>query len=84
MTSFQCSRHATPASISNVFKTCAKFQKEQDLNKFVSVVVLDEVGLAEDSENMPLKVVLVRIQNSIYFLFSIIHIIYLIYYINVW
>lgn len=41
----------------DVFRTCASYQKnQQDLSKFVSVVVLDEVGLAEDSENMPLKV----------------------------
>lgn len=56
MVSFQCSRHATPAGIVGVFNHCANFQKGQDLDKFVSVVVLDEVGLAEDSENMPLKV----------------------------
>jgi len=56
MSAFQCSRHATPAGIAGVFKHCAKFQKGQDLDTFVSVVVLDEVGLAEDSENMPLKV----------------------------
>ncbi|KAF6032077.1 hypothetical protein EB796_009577 [Bugula neritina] len=55
MSAFQCSRHATPAGIAGVFKHCAKFQKGQDLDTFVSVVVLDEVGLAEDSENMPLK-----------------------------
>ena len=56
MVSFQCSRHATPAGIVGVFNHCAKFQEGQDLDMFVSVVVLDEVGLAEDSENMPLKV----------------------------
>mgnify|MGYP001794483857 CR=1 FL=1 len=57
MESFQCSRHATAADIVDVFKTCSSYQKnQQDLTKFVSVVVLDEVGLAEDSENMPLKV----------------------------
>jgi len=56
MASFQCSRHATPAGIVGVFNHCANFQKDQELDAFVSVVVLDEVGLAEDSENMPLKV----------------------------
>mgnify|MGYP001798196307 FL=1 len=56
MVSFQCSRHATPAGIAGVFNHCANFQDGQDLDMFVSVVVLDEVGLAEDSENMPLKV----------------------------
>ncbi|XP_067936897.1 E3 ubiquitin-protein ligase rnf213-alpha-like [Watersipora subatra] len=55
MVSFQCSRHATPSLIVGVFNHCANFQKTRDLNMFVSVVVLDEVGLAEDSENMPLK-----------------------------
>ena len=57
MVSFQCSRYATGLGIINAFKQCASMQENQDLDKFVSVVVLDEVGLAEDSENMPLKVV---------------------------
>lgn len=56
MVSFQCSKHSTPDGIVKVFEQCASFQKQKDLDKFVSVVVLDEVGLAEDSENMPLKV----------------------------
>ena len=38
------------------FRQCAMYQKDKDLNRFVSVVVLDEVGLAEDSPRMPLKV----------------------------
>ena len=56
MVSFHCSKHATADGIMGVFKDCATFQEKQDKSKFVSVVVLDEVGLAEDSENMPLKV----------------------------
>ena len=56
MVSFQCSKHATAAGIVGVFKTCSNFQNGRELDAFVSVVVLDEVGLAEDSENMPLKV----------------------------
>ena len=39
-----------------VFKTAQRFQRNQDTTKYVSVVVLDEVGLAEDSPNLPLKV----------------------------
>ncbi len=39
----------------SIFRQCAKLQKDKDLNKFVSVVVLDEIGLAEDSPLMPLK-----------------------------
>lgn len=62
MVSFQCSKHSTPAGIIKVFKQCANFQTGKDLDKFVSVVVLDEVGLAEDSENMPLKVCVCYIQ----------------------
>ena len=38
-----------------VFKTAMEFQNKQDKSSFVSVVTLDEVGLAEDSPNLPLK-----------------------------
>ncbi|KAL3881536.1 hypothetical protein ACJMK2_027968, partial [Sinanodonta woodiana] len=55
MVSFQCSPLSTPDGIVGTFRQCAKFQKDKDLDKFVSVVVLDEVGLAEDSPRMPLK-----------------------------
>ena len=53
--SYQCSQHSTPESIKEVFKTAQTFQEKQDHNLFVSVVVLDEVGLAEDSPHLPLK-----------------------------
>jgi len=56
MVSYQCSPLSTPEGIVGTFRQCAKLQENQDLNKFVSVVVLDEVGLAEDSPRMPLKV----------------------------
>lgn len=56
MVSFQCSPLSTPEGIVGTFKQCAQFQKDKDLESFVSVVVLDEVGLAEDSPRMPLKV----------------------------
>ncbi|XP_060597666.1 E3 ubiquitin-protein ligase rnf213-alpha-like [Ruditapes philippinarum] len=55
MASFQCSPLSTPDGIVGTFRQCAQFQKDNDLNRFVSVVVLDEVGLAEDSPRMPLK-----------------------------
>ncbi|XP_066291012.1 E3 ubiquitin-protein ligase RNF213-like isoform X3 [Branchiostoma lanceolatum] len=55
MVSFQCSPLATPEGIVGTFRQCSKFQKDKDLSRFVSVVVLDEVGLAEDSPKMPLK-----------------------------
>ena len=36
------------------FKQCSKLQEGKNPDKFLSVVVLDEVGLAEDSPLMPL------------------------------
>ena len=55
MFSYQCSQLSTPESVLEVFDTAKKFQKNKDTNHFVSVVVLDEVGLAEDSPSLPLK-----------------------------
>ncbi|XP_053396012.1 E3 ubiquitin-protein ligase rnf213-alpha-like [Mercenaria mercenaria] len=55
LVSYQCSPISTPGGIVGTFKQCAQFQKDKDLSTFVSVVVLDEVGLAEDSLRMPLK-----------------------------
>ncbi|XP_062382955.1 E3 ubiquitin-protein ligase rnf213-beta [Sardina pilchardus] len=55
MVSFQCSPHSSPEGIIGTFRNCARFQKEKDMNRYVSVVVLDEIGLAEDSPQMPLK-----------------------------
>ena len=55
--SYQCSQISTSESISKVFDQAKKVQDQSgDKSKFVSVVVLDEVGLAEDSPNLPLKV----------------------------
>ena len=55
MFSYQCSQLSTPESVLEVFGTATKFQKNKDTSRFVSVVVLDEVGLAEDSPSLPLK-----------------------------
>ena len=55
MFSYQCSQLSTPESVIEVFDTAKAFQEKQDTSKFVTVVVLDEVGLAEDSSNMPLN-----------------------------
>ncbi|XP_077330450.1 E3 ubiquitin-protein ligase RNF213-like isoform X3 [Lithobates pipiens] len=55
LVSFQCSPHSTPEGIIGTFRHCARFQEGKDLTKYVSVVVLDEIGLAEDSTKMPLK-----------------------------
>ncbi|XP_021096800.1 E3 ubiquitin-protein ligase RNF213 isoform X2 [Heterocephalus glaber] len=55
LVSFQCSPHSTPQGIIGTFRQCARFQQGKNLEQYVSVVVLDEVGLAEDSPKMPLK-----------------------------
>ncbi|XP_070579262.1 E3 ubiquitin-protein ligase rnf213-alpha-like [Ptychodera flava] len=55
MVSYQCSPLSTPEGIVGTFRQCSRFQEDKDLDRFVSVVVLDEVGLAEDSPKMPLK-----------------------------
>ena len=53
--SYQCSQLSTPESVIEVFKSAERFQASQDIKQYVSVVVLDEVGLAEDSPSLPLK-----------------------------
>ncbi|XP_066499023.1 E3 ubiquitin-protein ligase rnf213-alpha [Hoplias malabaricus] len=55
LVSFQCSPHSTPEGIISTFKQCARFQEGKNLREYISVVVLDEIGLAEDSPKMPLK-----------------------------
>ncbi len=55
MVSFQCSPLATSEGILGTFAQCQKFQEKRNLADFTSAVVLDEVGLAEDSDKMPLK-----------------------------
>lgn len=52
---FQCSPLTTPEMIVASFKDAAKHQESVDLDKSVSVLNLDEIGLAEGSESMPLK-----------------------------
>ena len=55
MLSFQCSPHTQADGIISLFKQAALYQEGKNLQQFVSVVVLDEIGLAEDSAKMPLK-----------------------------
>ncbi|XP_074426105.1 E3 ubiquitin-protein ligase rnf213-alpha-like isoform X2 [Larus michahellis] len=55
LVSFQCSPYSKPEAIISTFRQCAQFQKEKNLDEFASVVLLDEIGLAEDSPEMPLK-----------------------------
>ena len=54
---YQCSQFSTAESIREVFVAAKKFQDvKDDFANFVSVVVLEEVGLAEDSPGLPLKI----------------------------
>lgn len=53
---YQCNQFSTTDSLIEVFKEAQKFQKSQDVTKFASVVVLEEIGLAEDAPGLPLKV----------------------------
>ena len=62
--SFQCSAVSDAVGIAAVFNQCEKVQANQNPDKFVSVVVLDEVGLAEDSPKMPLKVLHPLLEGS--------------------
>ncbi|CAC5415234.1 RNF213 [Mytilus coruscus] len=55
MISYQCSPLSVPEEIVAIFRQCGAYQKAQDLDRFASVAVLDEIGLAEDSPRMPLK-----------------------------
>ena len=54
---FQCSPLSTSEMILKTFRYCAKYQLERsnDLERYASIVVLDEIGLAEASPSMPLK-----------------------------
>ena len=54
--SYQCSALTDAKGIENIFTQCAQLQSNQDIKSYTAVVVLDEIGLAEDSPNMPLKV----------------------------
>jgi len=69
MVSYQCSPLSTPEGIVATFKQCAKLQEANNrdgkADKFVAVVVLDEVGLAEDSPKMPLKVGYVFVNTNL-------------------
>ena len=65
MVSFQCSPLSTPEGIMGTFRQCAAYQKDKNLDRFVSIVVLDEIGLAEDSPKMPLKVIWIVLQGEV-------------------
>ena len=53
---YQCNQFSTTKSLIDIFEEAMNFQKSQDNTKFASVVVLEEIGLAEDAPGLPLKV----------------------------
>ena len=66
---FQCSPMSTSEMILNTFRYCARYQFERrnDLDRYTSVVVLDEIGLAEASASMPLKTLHPLLEDGVYF-----------------
>ena len=64
--SYQCSQLSTADGIIGVFNSCRKLQRKTGSNKFTACVVLDEVGLAEDSPLLPLKVLHPLLEDSSY------------------
>ena len=64
--SYQCSQLSTADGIIGVFKSCRNLQLKTGSNKFTACVVLDEVGLAEDSPLLPLKVLHPLLEDSSY------------------
>lgn len=53
---FQCSPLTTSEMIFSAFNEARALQVDSDMEKTVAVVNLDEIGLAEGSESMPLKI----------------------------
>ena len=55
LVSYQCSQLSTPESIIDVFRSAKQIQDGLDYRTDVALVVLGEVGLAENSPSFPLK-----------------------------
>lgn len=66
---FQCSPLSTSDMILKTFRYCAKYQLErrEDLDRYATVVVLDEIGLAEASPSMALKTLHPLLEDGVYF-----------------
>ena len=56
MFSYQCSHLVTSDTIQGICKQAQQYQDNKDSSTFASVVVLDQIGLTEDSPNLPLNV----------------------------
>ena len=64
---FQCSPHMTADNILKVVEKCARLQliHQDSLDQYVSVAVLEEIGLAEASSSMPLKVLQTLLESGV-------------------
>ena len=62
--SYQCNQYSTSETILEVFKNATDFQEKKKGQNCVSVVVLDEVGLCEDSPSLPLKSLYSLLENG--------------------
>ncbi|XP_004363423.1 hypothetical protein CAOG_03695 [Capsaspora owczarzaki ATCC 30864] len=54
--SYQCSPLSTSEGIAGTFERAIRFQEGRGSDQCVSLVCLDEIGLAEDSPKLPLKI----------------------------
>ena len=63
MQCYQCSQYTTSAKIVQVFSKCQTIQQDSAADS-VACVVLDQVGLAEDSPNLPLAVLHSLLEDS--------------------
>ena len=64
--SYQCSQLSTADGIIGIFNTCRNIQHKTGSDVLTACVVLEEVGLAEDSPLLPLKVLHPLLEDSSY------------------
>ena len=64
--SYQCSQLSTANGIIGIFNTCRNIQHRTGSDVLTACVVLEEVGLAEDSPLLPLKVLHPLLEDSSY------------------
>ena len=64
--SYQCSQLSTADGIIGIFNACKKIQHKTGSDVLTACVVLEEVGLAEDSPLLPLKVLHPLLEDSNY------------------
>ncbi|EFC45119.1 hypothetical protein NAEGRDRAFT_79490 [Naegleria gruberi] len=61
---FQCSPLSEAKSIAQTFRAARQYAKESSGSSSLSVVLLDEIGLAADSPKLPLKILHQELENT--------------------